>query len=114
MTRWAASQKHHNGRKQQHTQKDPNAMEIDTIRRKPTPEELKKLRAEGRCFYCRKQGHMSQNCPDKKKKTGKHGKTKARSLETKDSSSDSDESEPDLKSQASAPPSVISSNTLVS
>src|ERR1700747_183573 len=70
MEQWASSQKHHNGRRQQHAQKDPNAMEIDAIRKKLTPEELKKLRAEGRCFYCRKQGHMSQNCPDKQKSTG--------------------------------------------
>jgi hypothetical protein len=52
---------------------------------------------------------MSQNCPEKKKKT--KGKLKARTLETEES--ESEDSEPDVKSQALVPASVMSSNTLV-
>ena len=65
-------------------EKDPDAMDVDTaevtsIRKKKTSfnpsrfnnlsnEERKKLSAEGRCFICKKQGHMARACPDKIKK----------------------------------------------
>jgi hypothetical protein len=54
-------------------QKDPNAMDIDTIRTtgKLTDEERTKLMKEGRCFRCCKLGHMSRICPDKGKDKGK-------------------------------------------
>jgi hypothetical protein len=50
-------------------QKDPNAMDIDAIRTmgKLTDEERTKLMKEGRCFRCRKLGHMSRACPNKGK-----------------------------------------------
>jgi hypothetical protein len=50
-------------------QKDPNAMDIDAIctTGKLTDEEHTKLMKEGRCFRCRKLGHMSRACPDKGK-----------------------------------------------
>jgi Retrotransposon gag protein/Zinc knuckle len=46
---------------------DPNAMDVDAINtRNPLSEEEKKrLMAEGRCFFCKQQGHMSRNCPKK-------------------------------------------------
>ena len=34
---------------------------------KLTPEERAKLAKEGRCFRCRKQGHVSRDCPEKNK-----------------------------------------------
>ena len=37
-------------------------------------------RKEGRCFHCNKQGHISQNCPEKKKE-----ETKVHKAETEDS-----------------------------
>jgi hypothetical protein len=48
-------------------------MDIDTIRTtgKLTDEEHTKLMKEGRCFRCRKLGHMSRACPDKGKDKGK-------------------------------------------
>ena len=96
-------------------ERDPDAMDIDVIRRgKPTPEEIKKLRAEGRCFWCRKQGHVSKNCPDKKKTGSKTGKAKARTIETEESGNESDDNAADIKSQASFAPSAMSSATLVS
>ena len=32
--------------------------------------ERKKLQAEGRCFFCKAQGHMSRQCPKKGGRTG--------------------------------------------
>jgi hypothetical protein len=44
-------------------------IDVDTICTTPLTEEMKKkLQAEGRCYHCQKQGHMSCNCPAKKKK----------------------------------------------
>jgi hypothetical protein len=44
-------------------------MDVDTIHTTPLTEEMKKkLQAEGHCYHCQKQGHMSHNCPAKKKK----------------------------------------------
>jgi Retrotransposon gag protein/Zinc knuckle len=44
---------------------DPNAMDVDTINtQNPLNEEEKQwLMAEGQCFFCKQQGHMSKNCP---------------------------------------------------
>jgi hypothetical protein len=54
------------GQGHQNKSKDPNAMDVDNIRLNPlTDDERKKLSAEGRCFRCRQQGHMSRNCPKK-------------------------------------------------
>ena len=40
-------------------QRDPNAMDIDRL----TTEERTQLMKEGKCFKCRKQGHLSRDCP---------------------------------------------------
>jgi hypothetical protein len=54
--------------------KDPDAMEVDTIctTGKLSDEEQTRLMKEGRCFRCRKLGHMSQTCPEKGKDKGKN------------------------------------------
>ena len=68
-------------------------------------EERQKYYAEGRCFRCSKQGHISRNCPDQKRsEKGTSGKKKARVAEAKttakieeedqDKVDDSDEEEP--------------------
>ena len=49
-------------------------MDVDTIHTAPLTEEVKKkLQAEGCCYNCQKQGHMSRNCPTKKKKPEQKG-----------------------------------------
>jgi hypothetical protein len=48
--------------------RDPNAMDVDGAKISTlTVEERKRLQQEGRCFGCKKQGHLSRNCPDRKK-----------------------------------------------
>ena len=44
--------------------KDPNAMDVDAMSVEQRADAMKK----GLCFRCRKQGHLSRDCPDKKKK----------------------------------------------
>jgi hypothetical protein len=44
--------------------RDPNAMDVDVVRLgKLSNEEREDLRKKNACFRCRKQGHMSRNCP---------------------------------------------------
>ena len=65
--------------KLQQKRKDPNAMEVDAIKTgRLSDEEKAKLLKEGRCFCCKKMGHLSRNCPDKKDSKGK-GADKPRS-----------------------------------
>jgi hypothetical protein len=50
-------------------QKDPNAMDVDVIAtamNTMTVEEREKFMKEGLCFWCRKPGHISRDCPLKK------------------------------------------------
>ena len=58
--------------------------------------DIEKLRKEGRCFTCNKQGHISRNCPDKAKNKNK-APVKARIAETEESSEE-------IKSETSEPP----------
>ena len=49
---------------------DSTPMEVNGIRRtKLTDAERDKLRKAGACFFCREVGHMSKQCPRRKKKT---------------------------------------------
>jgi hypothetical protein len=67
--------------------KDPNAMNVDAglIRfQKLTDEERKELSTKGACFWCRKQGHMSRECPNKNgsAKYGRPAPTQVKKAET--------------------------------
>jgi hypothetical protein len=44
--------------------RDPNTMEIDRVKvRQITTDERTELLKAGKCFTCRKQGHLSRDCP---------------------------------------------------
>src|SRR5271156_3767832 len=71
------------------SQKDPNTMDISAL----TPEERTRLMKIGRCFRCRKTGHLAKDCPDHtttpqkavpKKWTAAELKAQIRNLETKE------------------------------
>ena len=58
-------------------EKDPNAMDIDRL----SIEERNRLMKEGRCFKCKKTGHMSRDCtPGLIKPDGKTAFTQIRAL----------------------------------
>ena len=53
-------------------EKDDNAMDVDVITKvfkTMTEEERKELMRKGLCFQCKKEGHLSRDCPEKKGKT---------------------------------------------
>ena len=49
--------------------RDPDAMDVDLARLSKTlsNEEMAKLKAENRCFYCKKVGHAANKCYTKKR-----------------------------------------------
>ena len=47
----------------QKRERDPNAMDVDTMTVEKREEAMKK----GLCFGCGKPGHLNRDCPDKKK-----------------------------------------------
>lgn len=49
--------------RQNHTPKDPNAMEVDAVRlEKLTDNERQRCMREGLCLRCRQPGHFANNC----------------------------------------------------
>jgi hypothetical protein len=87
--------------------RDPNAMDVDaaimgTETKKPDKKlsegEKKKRQAEGRCYTCGRQGHLSRGCP--KKRTGEKAKS-ARKAEINDQQKEKEEGGSDA---ASDPP----------
>ena len=88
--------------------RDPDAMDVDMVEtssvlkakmktytggfKKLSTEERKRLSKEGRCFRCKKQGHMSRDCPLKKGQSyGTTRKRKIRATETDEESSEDEE-----------------------
>jgi hypothetical protein len=53
---------------QQRFVKDPNAMDLTPgrtcARAALTDDEITRLRQEGKCFKCKRQGHIGRNCPN--------------------------------------------------
>ncbi|ETW83370.1 hypothetical protein HETIRDRAFT_316098 [Heterobasidion irregulare TC 32-1] len=48
---------------------DAAELEVEAIRfKKLTPEERNRLTKEGKCFYCKKPGHMARGCPSRPKR----------------------------------------------
>ncbi len=47
---------------------NPNAMDVDAVRKATTEAKKQKHRQEGRCFECSLQGHIAQNCPQRKQR----------------------------------------------
>src|ERR1700748_2418808 len=94
-----------NGRK---PPRDSDAMDIDVAEtpteangtfKKLSNEERKRLQAEGRCFRCKKQGHMTKDGPLKEKTTMKKSvpfKRRAPTTETIKESSEDEEEEADV------------------
>jgi Zinc knuckle len=47
--------------------RDPDAMDVDAVWvLSPEQEKKRKLRKEGKCFFCEKQGHLARDCPKKR------------------------------------------------
>jgi hypothetical protein len=71
--------------------KDPNTMEIDRVRaRLITTDERTELMKAGKCFTCRKQGHLSRNCPQclSHPRTNVHASTSQVKVEDNDEEED--------------------------
>ena len=50
----------------QQPQHNPDAMDVDVIWKVITEDNKMKYCSKGHCFNCRRQGHLSRFCPDKK------------------------------------------------
>jgi hypothetical protein len=51
----------YNPHKEKKKDHDPDAMDVDFTQM--TPDEKERLMRSGSCFRCKKQGHMSKDCP---------------------------------------------------
>jgi hypothetical protein len=77
--------------------KDPNAMEIDCVKaRQITTDERTELMKAGKCFTCRKQGHLSRDCPQRPS----HLRTNARTSTSQVKEEDDNEEEDTPKTKA--------------
>ena len=59
-------------RPQSHRNRDPDAMDVDTMRTsKLSKEKREALRKEKNCFFCKKEGHFAKDCRSKAKEKGR-------------------------------------------
>jgi hypothetical protein len=54
--------------------RDPDAMDVDVVQsqgqgQRMTDDERQRLIQEGRCFFCKERGHLSNACPKKRTRT---------------------------------------------
>jgi hypothetical protein len=54
--------------------RDPDAMDVDVVQgqgqgQRMTDDERQRLIQEGRCFFCKERGHLSNACPKKRART---------------------------------------------
>jgi hypothetical protein len=64
----------YNPHKEKKKEHDPNAMDIDFTQMSPNVKEC--LMRSGSCFRCKKQGHMSKDCPMRQKSSIQEAKVK--------------------------------------
>jgi hypothetical protein len=78
--------------------KDHNAMEIDRVRaRQITTDERTELMKAGKCFTCRKQGHLSHDCPQRS--SCPHTNARASTSQVKIEDDDKEEDAPKTKAR---------------
>jgi hypothetical protein len=61
-----------NPHKEKKKEQDPDAMDVDFTQM--TPDEKERLMRTGSCFRCKKQGHMSKDCPTRQKSSIREAK----------------------------------------
>jgi hypothetical protein len=90
--------------------KDPNAMEIDRVRaRQITMDERADLMKTGKCFTCRKQGHLSRDCPQ----CSSHPCTNARASTSQVKVEDNDKGEDPPKTKVRIGKTKYSANEII-
>jgi hypothetical protein len=90
--------------------RDPNAMEIDRVKaRQITTDKRAELMKAGKCFTCRKQGHLSRDCPQcsSRPRTNAHASTSQVKVE------DNDEEEDTPKTKACAGKTKYSADKII-
>jgi hypothetical protein len=56
---------HFNPQKDKKKERDPDTMNVDYTQM--SPEKREQLMKSGSCFRCKKQGHLSKDCPTKRR-----------------------------------------------
>jgi Retrotransposon gag protein/Zinc knuckle len=73
-----------NGHRRRHPNDEVVPMDVDppvhvNLRRARTEADKDRLRLKGQCFHCERQGHMSRDCPQKKKQFSRPDQSRSRS-----------------------------------
>jgi hypothetical protein len=77
--------------------KDPNTMEIVRVRaRQITTDKRTELMKAGKCFTCRKQGHLSRDCPQRPSRPRTNARASTSQVKVED---DEEEDEPKTKAR---------------
>jgi hypothetical protein len=98
---------------QQRFAKDPNAMDLapghTRARAALTDDEMAKLHQEGKCFKCKRQGHIGHNCPNQNPQicatntiTDSSGPSNYNATNTSNASSGASEGSPSIRKAITA------------